>query len=279
MFLKVIGEFMNTTTSSHSAPDQRGNSQTDAPSMGSTATIFDQITDTEAHQFDLSHPKNYIGVPLAIASDEPVEIAVPQNLVKMAGEAAYGAEALGLITRDKQLTTAGESVVENLTETQTVQTAFNEIADSTRSRLIDAIQSPTAVQQPIARYPPSAAIIQILSTEGELTLEELTIHALQNNYKILIAYLLSTAPTTFKAFSDDSSKSTTDNRTQTTVEDYTATATYQFKSILFHTGILTTPGSDTTSLDPHNDIWALSPHLDAQLQKTAISADFGGGWQ
>jgi hypothetical protein len=247
--------------------------------MGSTTTIFNQITDAEAHQFDLSHPKNYIGVPLAIASDEPVEIAVPQNLVKMAGEAAYGAEALGLITRDKQLTTAGESVVENLTETQTVQTAFNEIADSTRSRLIDAIKSPTAVQQPIARYPPAAAVIQILSTEGELTLEELTIHALQNNYRILIDYLLSTAPTTFKAFSDNTTTSTTDNRTETTVEDYTATATYQFKSILFHAGILTTPGSDTTSLDPHNDIWALSPHLDAQLQKAAINADFGGGWQ
>jgi len=42
---------------------------------------------------------------------------------------------------------------------------------------------------------------------------------------------------------------------------YAGQAVYQFKNLLFHSGILTERGADTSALVPGQDVWALEPSL------------------
>ena len=255
------------------SPSQSRSKQTEAVTSVTTAVeesqplpVYDVISDTEEHQFSLSHPKNYLGVPFGIAVEDPVEIVVPKKLVQMAGEAAYGAEALGLITRDKELTEAGEAFVAAFTETDDPQDVLDQFANTTHSRLISEVQADKQklIRETIARYPPAAAAIEILSTELPMTLAELTEYALTNEHTLLADYLTT---------NETDRKSDLSN-----INAYKSTATYQFKSILFHAGILTQPGSDTNSLSPTNDIWALSLDLDLDVLDATQAESHGGEW-
>lgn len=221
---------------------------------------------TAEGSFELTHPKNYLGVPVAVSMDTPVEIVIPKRLVRMAGETRTGAENLGLITRDCQLTQVGHQYVDAVINAYgSVSDGFDVIADSTQSRFINATPEIVSETQLVfAQYPATVELIQLLNANGRLSLTELASKA-QSVEKSNLQACLFTASSTPEADA---------RRT-----DYNSLFTYQFKSLLCHCGILTTPGSDTNSLSPDDDMWALSPHLDAQIKEWALGATVEGVWE
>lgn len=247
--------------------------RTERPSRRQYA-VFTAISETEPHSFRLNHPKNYFGVPVAVAMDDPVELLVQQELVAMAGEAATGAEVLGLITRDKTLTPAGAAFVESVVDdSKTVEDVFEGIATSTRSRLIEAVpEARSGVQQAVSRYPAASEVISILDEHEALSLAELAEIALLEATPSLVRCLFAGDQTATGNDAGDHDRDLEDTDT------YNSLFTSQFKSILYHSGVVTNPGSDTTRLSPTDDIWALSPVLDDGIASRAIAADNGGEW-
>lgn len=223
--------------------------------------VFDSINSPTNHKFSLSHPKNYFGVVVAAADNRPMELLLPE-LSSMSREGCVGAEALGLLNRDRSLTQAGELFVREVTRSREVGDVFGDLANSTRSRLCDIDYLSRGVQQTVARYPPAVEVINILDSTGQITLSTLGEIASENG-GLLADYL----------FNDNPQPSTVDD-----TESYHANVTYQFKSILFHSGIITTPGSDTTQLDPPEDVWSLSPKLDNDVKRSVLAADNRGEW-
>jgi hypothetical protein len=226
--------------------------------------IHDSIEQTDPHSFQLSHAKNYFGIPLAVALGGLLEAGVPQNLVKMTREAALGAERFGLITRQQELTTAGEIYISEITNsTTTVESLFEAVCGSGHDRFveieIDGLRKPT--QEVVARYPAVAQLIGVLDERGALSLSQLA-EVTSGASGVLHDYI-----------TDGDSDAGVD-----TTEAFSSAITFQFKSILFHVGIVTTPGSDTTTLSPTDDVWELSPLLNEDVKRAALAADNGGEW-
>jgi hypothetical protein len=218
-------------------------------------SVYDTITATSEHVFSLNHPKNYFGVVVAAADDRPMELLLPE-LSSMAREGCVGAEALGLLNRDRSLTPAGELFVEKATKNRDVESVFADIVDSSRTRFCEVDGLSQVSQATITRYPVVGELVGVLDSTGQLTLADLADVAMQSS-DILAEYLL-----------DGGSESAAVDD----VSSYNSNVTYQFKSILYHTGVVTNPGSDTTHLDPVDNIWALSPRLDDDLKRrTAMS--------
>jgi len=235
--------------------------------------------ETRSYRFHLTHPKNYLGVPLAVDADAPTEILVPQHLVKMAGEAAYGAQGLGLITPRNDLTERGQIIVDEAAEHfASSENALISLGANARSRFITANPMFAAVAQAVfATYPPIAPIIAVLDSEGPLPLAELTVALAEAHPDALSETLLQ-----FDRISDqspiESLLSSERPSWASEADSYHSLSTYQLKSLLCHVGILATPGTDSTHLDPDSDFWALSPHLSTSVRERVVDG-LGGDHQ
>ena len=256
-------------------------SSTHFPS-GATRAVDRMATaagDTQPHRFHLTHPKNYIGVPLAVAADAPTEILVPQHLVKMAGEAAYGAQGLGLVTPRNNLTERGQIIVDEAAEHfASSEDALISLGANARSRFITANPTFAAVAQAVfATYQPVEPLIAVLDSEGPLTLAELSVALAEAHPNALSETLLQS-----DRIPDQSPIETLQSSERPSwlseADSYHSLSTYQLKSLLCHVGILTTPGADSTHLDPDSDVWALSPHLSTAVRERIV-ANLGGDHQ
>lgn len=247
--------------------------ETIAPGEDTVQHILDTPTPGKnLYRFTLNHPKNYLGVPLAIAASDPAEFLIPEYLVSMVKETTNGAEDLGLITRDKRLTKRGLWFVSEVeTDFESSELALQSFSENTHTRFCETYPSLTPTCQAIfATLPDIQTIIAALDTSDQFTLPELTYHLSQ------------TAPKTAKTvFLVDESPLNSPNSTlsddQLTIDSfeqapYRATSIYQLKSLLYHLGILTTSGTDTTNHTPTEDIWALSPHLSETVKTEALDS-------
>ena len=231
------------------------------------------------YHFRLTHPKNYLGVPLAAAADAPTEILVPQHLVKMAGEAAFGAQDLGLVTSHNALTERGQIIVdEAATHYTTPEDALISLSENARSRFINANPVFADVAQAVfATYHPVKPIIVVLAGRGPLALPELAVALADAHPEALSETLLS-----LDRIPDESPVKTLQSSERPSwlseTDSYHSLSTYQLKSLLCHVGILTTPGADSTHHDPSTDIWALSPHLSTAVRDRIVD-DVGGDRQ
>ncbi|WP_302083123.1 hypothetical protein [Salinibaculum rarum] len=208
----------------------------------------------ELSQLTFNHPKNYVGVPLAVTADADTGYLINNRLVSMCGRARDGAEALGLIDCDANLTSIGRKFVSNCTETHSAKellTLFASLKGSSE-RFIDAIPEPcaTATTVAVSNYNRTQEIIDLLEKTGPITLPQLLDFALQHDYTIGDEFIRE---------SSDIDTTNPQHHQLTHPENYSGQAVYQFKTLLYHSGILTERGSDTTALVPQQDLWELEP--------------------
>ncbi len=210
-------------------------------------------------QFSLNHPKNYFGVPLAVAAPGDTGLLITDKLVRMGGRARAGAEALGLIDPDGNLTDLGETVVALIEEESTVEAELDRF-ESMKGSSERFIETAPRYWQPIAKhilqeYAVAGDVVTVLETTGPVTLAELTAVAIRNEHPLQESLLRD--PETFDSNSFDE-----DDAAELKFPDvYAGQAIYQFKNLLYHCGILTERGADTSAVVPTQDVWALEPSL------------------
>ena len=209
--------------------------------------------------FSLNHPKNYFGVPLAVAATADTDQLIRAHLVQMEDRARAGAEALGLITEDTELTTLGETIVETVATETAIEDELETFGDMKGSseRFIEAAPR---YWNPIARHVLQQStlvgdVVTLLESTGPVTLPELTAVAVRTNHCVQDIVLRDADSLTASDVQPDPPASLR------TPDVYAGQAVYQFKNLLFHTGILTERGADTSALVPSQDVWALDPSL------------------
>lgn len=209
--------------------------------------------------FSLNHPKNYFGVPLAIATVGDTDQLIRTYLVKMETRARAGAEALGLITSDGELTALGETIVETVAAETTIKAELDTFGDlqGSSQRFIEAAPRRW---NPISRHALQQCslvgdVVTILENTGPVTLPELTTVAIRTNHCVQETILRDADVVTPSDVQPEPPEALR------TPDMYAGQAVYQLKNLLFHTGILTERGADTSALVPSQDVWALEPSL------------------
>lgn len=216
---------------------------------------------TKLHQIRLNHPKNYLAVPLAVSiSDNPAEY-IQEYAVNAVTEAQLGAQELGLVTSDETLTELGDTVTitairEHSSIIETLE-EFKSLHGSSK-RFINVFPEWRHVTERIAfQYEPTNYLVEFLRQQGKLTLQE-------------IAWLLwkrdpALAETIFlhpDLINNDPSDAPKTSQQLQNQNAFQSKGPFQFKSMLYHCGILSSRGKDTTSLNPTTDIWNLDPDFD-----------------
>lgn len=215
----------------------------------------------EVSEFHLNHPKNYFGVPLAVAADGDTGFIIQENLVNMGGKARAGAEALGLINRTNDLTELGKTIVGWVEDESSVEEelmAFNGLKGSTK-RFVD-VADPywiPIVQHALQQHTIAVDIVNILEKTGEVSLTELSLFAINHNQEVKNALLRNPEdyPNNTNSLSRDQLAELKEP------EAYSGQAVYQFKTLLYHCGVLTERGKDTSALIPSQDKWAIDPMI------------------
>lgn len=217
----------------------------------------DQALPHDVGQFSLNHPKNYFGVPLAIAAPGKTDALITTHLVQMEERARAGAAALDLITPGGDLTQLGETVVGIVTDETNLLDELETLNDlkGTSTRFVDAAPR---YWNPIARHtlqqnPLTGDVVMLLEKTGPVTLPELTEFAARHGHPFHEMVLRN--PDSI----DVTSEAEVGSLEQPEV--YSGQAVYQFKNLLFHCGILTERGADTSALVPMQDVWAVEPSL------------------
>ncbi len=236
--------------------------------MSDNTTIPQEITEQSTIKlneavkaFSFTHAKNYFGVPLAVASSEPTDEVISSTLVDLPERARNGAEALNLITRSGDLTKLGETIVETITTETTISGELQtfESLKGTTERFIDVAPRywHPIVQHVLKQHPITGNVVTLLESTGPVTLTELTQVAVRTDHPV--KEMLLRNPETFDPV--DEEKRGSESESFSTPEVYTGAAVYQFKNLLFHCGIITERGADTSALIPDQDVWALEPAL------------------
>jgi hypothetical protein len=183
-------------------------------------------------------------------------------LVSCPDRAINGATALDLVTADSELTALGTTIVEMVAECSSVDTElqrFEALKGSTK-RFIDVVPP---FWRSIATYvfrhhPITGDIVGLLEETGSTTLAELAQTAVETGHPAAESLFRDPDVVTPQAGSQ-----TTDPNRFDDASVYAGCAVYQLKSNLYHAGILTERGADTSALVPKQDYWAIEPsHID-----------------
>jgi hypothetical protein len=205
----------------------------------------------------LNHPKNYVGVPVAIAAPGDTGSLVMGNLTAMAGAAKLGARAFGLIDTDGEVTDWGWELLKEILGQTHPDTYLEELRDlqNSRGRFIEQRPEWDGVGEAVARrYDGTEPVIEILQQSGPITLPELVSRLAEDNWGIASRLFL-------KDTVADSADGLTDDLLEDS-ESYRGAGVCQFKGVLYHFGVVTMPGSSTDYLDPGTELWELEPHID-----------------
>lgn len=251
---------------------------TEAGESQSPTDILDSHGDTAEHGFKLSQPKNYLGVPLAVAAPGSTGGLVMQHLVGMAGEAKLGAAALGLLTDDGALTERGKKVTDEATaihgSPSAGLSALHDLKGSS-GRFIDSLPGWTAtLQSTFVGYPPVRAILNVVPPGSDpIALPALVGRLSASSPETAAEHLLraeaidTADPVGDAAAAHKSGKDVATACPWTTLpSSFQSSTTFQLKSLLYHAGIVTEPGADSSRLSPTKDYWAHSPRLDDRIQ-------------
>lgn len=200
----------------------------------------------------LNHPKNYLTVPLAMKGDAPRDELIRDHAVGLPDRAVRGAIELGLMSGDETLTELGESVVVTAIRIhETIERALTDLESLRGSsrRFIDARPEwESTLSTIILEYPLASRIVRILREQGSCQLYELAWTLWKDSPNIaqetFLTPPLQHSDRTFEAVTD--------------AGNYHGKATYQFKALLYHAGILSKRGAITSTLDPVADEWQLT---------------------
>ena len=217
--------------------------------------------------FSLNHPKNYLGYVLSHYADGETTAVHREFVVGAVDGSRIGAAFLGLIDDGPggmRLTPLGHEVVRfAVNEHGSVEAALETFSGWRRSRkrFIDVDRAwGNLARRVLYTYPVTGLLIEELQGmaehgESEPTLVELVeyLHELHPAFTIEV----------FVRRSDDVRRRvlTGDGELRTdaltTGSVYHAPTVFQLKTMLYHTGFLTTNGTEPSNLDPTTDVWAL----------------------
>jgi hypothetical protein len=217
-------------------------------------------------KFALNHPKNYFGVPLAVASSGDTIDQIESNLVGMADEAIAGAVTLDLIKSEQRpltLTAKGNSVVTAINSETSADCELLELSrlKGSSERFIDASERywTPIVKHVLRQSSRVGAFVELLSSTGPVTLSTLAEEAIRADHQVKHELLRRPFEWSRSDVGPANDQSKID--ALSSPNEYTGQTVYQFKSILYHCGILTERGRDTSALVPNQDRWELDPTL------------------
>ncbi len=223
---------------------------------------MEAITDNESRglgvappSFRYNHPKNYVGVAIAVAAPGSTGALVQSYIVRGAGAAKRGAQQLGLLTDTGGLTRLGDRVAirarEEYGSLQEALERFGELKGSTKRfvEVDDGAWHPLAGEVAMT-HPVVSDVVEMVGEYDGLRLPELAHEYLDMDPHRARHVLV--RDTVDIPVADE-------NVAELLFEPaiYRTAITCQLKSVLYHCGILTEPGSDSKHLVPETDVWRL----------------------
>jgi hypothetical protein len=221
--------------------------------------------------FGLNHPKNYLGVPLALYHDGDAQSLVDAHVVGAVDDAFRGAEFLGLI-RDEhgqnRLTSLGEELVRfALREYQSVSDALEAFEGWKRSRKRFIDVAPLwgeLTRRVVFAYPATQLLVEELQQMHDDGIEHPSLvdlvewmHVHHSTFTVEL-FLRGDDDVRERALTDDG------GLRPSVLEDgviYHSPTVFQLKAMLYHAGILTERGAEPSNLDPSSDEWCLREPL------------------
>lgn len=225
----------------------------------------------------LSNPKNYVGVPIAVRADGATAGLIPQHLTTMAGEVRRGATSLGLLNNDGELTPHGHAVVDVAEHIEGGPTRALETLGGLkrkRTRFVDALPQWKPVAQAVfGTLPQVQAILDVVqqAPSGGFTLPQLATVLSHEHPDVADSTLLSSSVSSAEIRKTTSPTDPTSLDVLSSSDAYQTLATFQLKSLLYHSGILTTPGVHSGTITPESDHW------EVDTQNSSIAAGSSGG--
>lgn len=201
-----------------------------------------------------NHPKNALGYALAVAADGDAKTLCEEYVISSTSDARLDAEALGLVVSgggEPVLTPKGTESVRTLSYCynglRPTLEKINEYYGS-QKRLIDVEPAMGLVaRDAILQYPPTQELLHILDTIAEEDSEKFRVDQVAKRLakrrpEFAIDLFLSTDPETRRTALRDREirLEVFDNE-----QNYHTNMLFQYKAVLFHTGLLTSRGLDT----------------------------------
>ncbi|WP_254525240.1 hypothetical protein [Natrinema caseinilyticum] len=220
--------------------------------------------------FGLNHPKNYLGYPLAhYAPGETAALLTEYNVVSAVADARRGAAFLGLIETDVgsggvELTSLGAEVVRFANARRgSAEAALEEFEDwyRSRKRFVDlAPEWGQLARRVVFAYPATELLVSELQHMHEDGIAEPSLvdvveylHELHPSFTVEL-FVRGTDGVRSRVLTE------TGTLRRSALEDgsvYHSPTVFQLKAMLYHTGIVSTRGTEPHRLDPLEDVWAL----------------------
>ena len=225
--------------------------------------------------FYLNRPKNYLGYPFAVHHSDSTDAVTKRYIVGDVRGARNGAAFLGLIEKQAH----GEDVLTPLGE-EVIRFGFRKHGSSITS-ILEQFQSWKGSRERFTKLAPDWASLArwiVFSYPITQSLME-HIQAVQNRgdnpiLPAVVIELFQTSPTLAIEFfirDTDSARSSVLTGEGKLVSSnlydpsvYRSVTVYQYKQMLYHTGIVDEPGSDTSQLVPEESYWRLEQAIRSQ---------------
>jgi len=220
--------------------------------------------------FKKNHPKNAVGYLLALWADENTEDVFKQYVIRSVDDSRRDAINLGFVRESGiyQATERGHEAVRTIVYHHgSVNSALTAIdAQSGRAtRFIDVLPiMGVLTRQALLEYQPTKILLNTLDSLAD---RGNTCPSLATVAKTIAQRRPTFALNFFVASEDrdDVRKSESGELNLEKFDDgmiYSTHTTFQYKAMLYHTGILTARGNDTKAeLDPTSAVWALEDPL------------------
>lgn len=265
----VLGVDPDTTVTPLEVPRVVGNRTTD----DATAIRFQATAHGVAGtSFNLNHPKNYLGYPLALYHSDDTESVFSEHVVNAVEGAREGAAFLGLIEKRPTgvvLTPLGAEVVRfalhRYDSVTAVLASFEEWNGSTRRFCELAPDWGLLTRRVVWAYPATQLLVTGLQTmhdDGFTTpsLVDLVEWLHINHPSFTVELFLRGTEAVRRRVLDANG-----GLCHSELEDghvFHSPTVFQLKAILYHAGILTDRGAEPHRLDPESDVWKLREPLD-----------------
>jgi len=213
--------------------------------------------------FPLNHPKNYLAYPLALYHEKETEVLIKKYIVNIPRYCSYGAEFLGLINREpkEELTQLGEEVVRfALRNFDSIEEALRSLEKLKGSRKRFVKASPDWVEiirYTMMNYPFTKILVREINKLQKNCQNPTIIDLVKSLYKehsSLSIELFIKEKKREEIFDEK------DNLKFEKLKDpkiYQTHTTFQFKTMLYHAGIIENRGYDINKFNPEEDIWKL----------------------
>ncbi|MEA5386283.1 hypothetical protein VB779_03645 [Haloarculaceae archaeon H-GB11] len=217
--------------------------------------------------FGLNHPKNYLGVPLALAHPEETDAVLAERVVGATADARRGAAFLDLVEERPDrtvLTPLGEEVVRfALDRCGSVDAALEEFDDWRRSRKRFCDLAPEwgqLTRRVVWAYPATKLLVEELQTMHD---DGITDPSLVQLVEWLHVHHPTFTVELFLRGTDAVRRRVLDADGELQVAEladgavFHSPTVFQLKAMCYHAGILAERGAEPHRLDPERDSWRL----------------------